>query len=140
MIEELKNICEEGSEEEQQILALALQSIRQRRARGSSFLSGFLGLQGEFVDERTYRFEIPLTAFMRNSGGAVHGGILATLVDSVMSSLINRSLSPEQYAVTTELKMNYLRPGKGERLRAEMPGRGKPSLDGDEPAELRNIG
>ncbi|MFD2370775.1 PaaI family thioesterase [Brevibacillus sp. GCM10020057] len=119
MIEELKGILEEGSEEEQQILALALQAIRQRRERGSSFLSGFLGLKGEFVDERTYRFEIPLTVFMHNSGGAAHGGILATLVDSVMGSLINRSLPPEQYAVTTELKMNYLRPGKGERLRAE---------------------
>ncbi|MDF2678944.1 MAG: PaaI family thioesterase [Brevibacillus sp.] len=119
MIEELKNICEEGSEEEQQILALALQSIRQRRERKSAFLSGFLGLQGEFVDERTYRFEIPLTVFMHNSGGAVHGGILATLIDSVMGSLINRSLPPEEYAVTTELKINYLRPGKGEKLRAE---------------------
>ncbi|KQL45609.1 PaaI family thioesterase [Brevibacillus choshinensis] len=119
MIEELKNICEEGSEEEQQILELALKSIRQRRERKSAFLSGFLGLQGEFVDERTYRFEIPLTVFMHNSGGAVHGGILATLIDSVMGSLINRSLPPEEYAVTTELKINYLRPGKGEKLRAE---------------------
>lgn len=119
MIEKLKNICEEGSEEEQQILELALKSIRQRRERKSAFLSGFLGLQGEFVDERTYRFEIPLTVFMHNSGGAVHGGILATLIDSVMGSLINRSLPPEEYAVTTELKINYLRPGKGEKLRAE---------------------
>ncbi|MED4781436.1 PaaI family thioesterase [Brevibacillus choshinensis] len=119
MIEELKNICEEGSEEEQQILELALKSIRQRRERKSAFLSGFLGLQGEFVDERTYRFDIPLTVFMHNSGGAVHGGILATLIDSVMGSLINRSLPPEEYAVTTELKINYLRPGKGEKLRAE---------------------
>ncbi|QRG66264.1 PaaI family thioesterase [Brevibacillus choshinensis] len=119
MIEELKNICEEGSEEEQQILQLALSSIRQRRERKSAFLSGFLGLQGEFVDERTYRFEIPLTVFMHNSGGAVHGGILATLIDSVMGSLINRSLPPEEYAVTTELKINYLRPGRGETLRAE---------------------
>lgn len=119
MIEELKNICEEGSGEEQQILELALKSIRQRRERKSAFLSGFLGLQGEFVDERTYRFEVPLTVFMHNSGGAVHGGILATLIDSVMGSLINRSLPPEEYAVTTELKINYLRPGKGEKLRAE---------------------
>ncbi len=119
MIEELKNICKEGSEEEQQILQLALSSIRQRRERKSAFLSGFLGLQGEFVDERTYRFEIPLTVFMHNSGGAVHGGILATLIDSVMGSLINRSLPPEEYAVTTELKINYLRPGRGETLRAE---------------------
>ncbi|MED1796103.1 PaaI family thioesterase [Brevibacillus nitrificans] len=119
MIGELKNVWEEGSEEEQEILRLALQAIRQKRERNSSFISGFLGLKGELVDERTYRFHIPITVFMHNSSGAVHGGLLATLVDSVMGSLVNRSLSPEEYAVTTELKMNYLRPGKGETLRAE---------------------
>ncbi|HZG83116.1 MAG TPA: PaaI family thioesterase, partial [Brevibacillus sp.] len=34
-------------------------------------------------------------------------------------SLINRSLPPDKYAVTTELKVNYLRPGLGESLRTE---------------------
>ncbi|GEB34249.1 MULTISPECIES: PaaI family thioesterase [Brevibacillus] len=121
MIEELKSICEEGSDEERKILELAMQAIRQKRERKSAYLSGFLGLKGEFIDEKkqSYRFELPLTVFMHNSGGAVHGGILATLIDSAMGSLINRSLPPEQYAVTTELKLNYLRPGIGERLRAE---------------------
>lgn len=119
MIEEINNIWEQGSDEERKILELAVSAIRQRRERNSAFLSGFLGLEGEFVDENTYRFEIPLTVFMHNAGGAVHGGILATLIDSAMGSLVNRSLPPEKYAVTTELKVNYLRPGRGERLRAE---------------------
>jgi uncharacterized protein (TIGR00369 family) len=119
MIEEVKNIWEEGNAEERKILELAVQAIRQKRQRNSAFLSGFLGVQGEFVDERTYRFKLPLTPFMHNSGGVVHGGILATLIDSAMGSLVNRSLPPEEYAVTTELKINYLRPGKGEQLRAE---------------------
>ncbi|CAM5784701.1 MULTISPECIES: PaaI family thioesterase [Brevibacillus] len=119
MWEELKTIWEQGTEEERQILELAVQAIRQRRERGSAFLSGFLGLKGDFVDENTYRFELPLTVFTHNSLGVVHGGILATLIDSAMGSLINRSLPPDQYAVTTELKTNYLRPGKGEKLRAE---------------------
>ncbi|MFP3389959.1 PaaI family thioesterase [Brevibacillus sp. SIMBA_040] len=121
MIEELKNIWEEGTEDERKILELAVQAIRQKRERNSSYVSGFLGLKGEFVDEakQTYRFDVPLTVYMHNSGGAVHGGILATLIDSAMGSLINRSLSPAEYAVTTELKINYLRPGKGKRLRAE---------------------
>lgn len=121
MIEELKNVWAEGNDEERKILELALQAIRQKRERKSAYLSGFLGLKGEFIDEtkQSYRFELPLTVFMHNSGGAVHGGILATLIDSAMGSLINRSLPPEQYAVTTELKINYLRPGVGKRLRAE---------------------
>ncbi|MGG1663579.1 PaaI family thioesterase [Brevibacillus sp. NRS-1366] len=121
MIEELKNIWEEGTEDERKILELAVQAIRQKRERNSAYVSGFLGSKGEFVDDekQTYRFDVPLTTYMHNSGGAVHGGILATLIDSAMGSLINRSLPPTEYAVTTELKINYLRPGKGERLRAE---------------------
>lgn len=119
MIEEVKNIWENGTDEERQILELAVQAIRQKRERNSAFLSGFLGLKGEFVDENTYRFDMPLTPFMHNSAGVAHGGILATLIDSAMGSLINRSLPQEKYAVTTELKVNYLRPGKGKRLRVE---------------------
>jgi uncharacterized protein (TIGR00369 family) len=118
MIEELQNLWEEGSEEERALLQLAVQAIRQKRERNRAYISGFLGLQGEFIDEDTYCFEIPLTPFMHNSGGVVHGGILATLIDSTMGSLINRSLPEDQHAVTTELKVNYLRPGKGERLRS----------------------
>ncbi|WP_400162832.1 PaaI family thioesterase [Brevibacillus sp. TJ4] len=119
MVEEIQELWEGGSEEEREILQLAVQAIRQKRERNSAFISGFLGLQGEFLDESTYCFEIPLTPFMLNARGVVHGGIVATLIDSTMGSLINRSLSSNQYAVTTELKVNYLRPGKGERIRAE---------------------
>jgi uncharacterized protein (TIGR00369 family) len=119
MIEEIQQIYERGSEEERQILQLAVQAIRQKRERKSAYLSGFLGLKGTFLDEHTYQFIVPVTPFMYNSKGLVHGGILATLIDSTMGSLVNRSLPEDQFAVTTELKLNYIRPGKGERLRSE---------------------
>lgn len=112
-------IYDTGSDEEKEILRLALQSIRQRRERKSAYISGFLGLQGQFLDERTYQFIVPVTPFMHNPLGVVHGGILATLIDSTMGSLVNRSLPEEQYGVTTELKLNYLRPSKGGTLRSE---------------------
>lgn len=119
MIDEIMEIMEQGSDEERQIMQLAVQAIRQRRERNSAFLSGFLGLKGTFLDEKTYQFIIPVTPFMHNPLGVVHGGILATLIDSTMGSMINRSLPPDRYAVTTELKVNYIRPGKGEKLRSE---------------------
>lgn len=119
MLEQLKEIWNEGSDEERAVLALALQAIRQKRERGSAYMSGFLGLSGEFLDEekRSYQFIVPITPFMDNSLGIVHGGITATLMDSTMGSLVNRTLPKGRYAVTTELKINYLRPGKGEQLR-----------------------
>jgi uncharacterized protein (TIGR00369 family) len=119
MIEEMTELWQEGSEEERKILQLAVQAIRQRRDRKSAFLSGFLGLKGTFLDDKTYQFVVPVTPFMHNPLGVVHGGVLATLIDSTMGSMINRSLPSDQYAVTTELKINYIRPGKGEKLRSE---------------------
>jgi len=117
--QEWQAIWENGSEEERAILQLAIQAIKQRRERNSAFISGFLGLRGQFIDERTYQFIVPVTPFMHNPLGIVHGGILATLIDSAMGSLVNRILPEQKYGVTAELKVNYIRPGKSGTLRAE---------------------
>lgn len=119
MMDELQKAYREGSDEDREILELALQSIRQRKERGSYYLSGFLGLQGRFLDEKTYQFIVPVTTFMHNSLGVVHGGITTTLIDSTMGSLVNRSLPEGLYAVTTELKMNFIRAAKTGTLRSE---------------------
>jgi len=45
---------------------------------------------------------------------AVHGGITATLADSVMGSVASRSTGYK--VVTTEMNVHYLTPGTGDRL------------------------
>lgn len=112
----LSDVLQHGSEEERKILQLALQAIEQKRARGSAYMSGFLGLKGEFTADGGYRFEVPVTPFMLNRAGVVFGGITASLIDSTMGSLINRTLPPPQYGVTLEMKVNYVAPGKGKKL------------------------
>lgn len=119
MIEELQAAYEQGTDEDRAILELALQAIRQRKEKGSRYLSGFLGLQGRFLEDNTYQFIVPVTPFMYNGLGVVHGGITATLVDSAMGSMINRLLPEGQAAVTTELKTNYIRAVKSGQLRVE---------------------
>ncbi len=119
MIDELVEIAENGSDEEKEILALTAQAIKQKRERNSAYLSGFLGLKGRFIDDRTYQFIVPNTVFMQNRRGTVHGGIAASIADSTIGSLVNQSLSPGQYAVTTEMKINYIRPGTGSIVRSE---------------------
>ncbi|WP_139491417.1 PaaI family thioesterase [Brevibacillus dissolubilis] len=119
MMEEIKDIYENGSDEEREILELTLSAIRQRRERGSSYVSAFLGLSGQFVDEDTYQFIVPITKYMDNNLGMVHGGITATLIDCTMGSLINRQLPPDLVAVTTDLQTRYLRPARGKHVRSE---------------------
>ncbi|AUS10496.1 PaaI family thioesterase [Laceyella sacchari] len=114
---ELQQILQNGTDEEKQLLALAVQAIKQKRERNSAYISGFMGLKGRFVEDDVYEFRVPVTPFTLNRAGIVHGGITATLADSTIGSLINQRL-PEGYkgAVTVELKVNYLKQGLGKEL------------------------
>lgn len=116
LLKELTSVAENGTEEERKILQLALQAIEQKRERGSHYMSGFLGLKGAFTEDGGYQFKVPITPFMRNRSGVVFGGITASIADSTMGSLINRSLPDGQAAVTLEMKVNYVAPGDGALL------------------------
>ncbi|WP_366922276.1 PaaI family thioesterase [Metallumcola ferriviriculae] len=51
--------------------------------------------------------------------GQVHGGVIASALDSAIAVLVNQQIGPDQGANTVELKVNYLRPATGSGLRAE---------------------
>ena len=51
-----------------------------------------------------------------NGHGTVHGGAIATLVDSAMGMAVYRD---DTAPVTIEMKVTYLEPGQKGRLRAE---------------------
>ncbi|BAU27356.1 uncharacterized protein (TIGR00369 family) [Aneurinibacillus soli] len=114
MLQFVKDTLESGSEEDQQILYLARQAVEYMRERKTAYISGFLGLQGEYLEDGTYRFDVPITPFMMNRLGIVHGGMTATLADSVMGSAASRATGYK--VVTTEMNVHYLSPGTGERL------------------------
>ncbi|PTM59915.1 PaaI family thioesterase [Desmospora activa] len=116
LLEDLTAVVHNGADEEREILALALQAIRQKRERNSAYPSGFLGLSGELTESNGYRFRVPITPYMLNRAGMVHGGITATLIDSTMGSLVNRRLPENRFAVTAEMKVHYLLPGLGQEL------------------------
>jgi uncharacterized protein (TIGR00369 family) len=49
--------------------------------------------------------------------GIAHGGVIATLLDSVMGMVANRSSPPDHYLVTAQLNVHFLRPSfEGETL------------------------
>jgi len=58
-----------------------------------------------------------LTAEARhlNPAGTVHGGVLATLVDTTMGAAV-RSTTDDESPATSQLTVTYLRPGKPGRL------------------------
>ncbi|WP_375484755.1 PaaI family thioesterase [uncultured Jatrophihabitans sp.] len=47
-----------------------------------------------------------------NSAGTVHGGVLATLVDTAMGAAVRSTIHGDDGAATTQLTVAYLRPGR----------------------------
>ena len=50
--------------------------------------------------------------------GYIHGGVISTLADNTGWFVLEPHLQENQTAVTQELTINYLYPGKGEKLSA----------------------
>jgi uncharacterized protein (TIGR00369 family) len=46
-----------------------------------------------------------------NQGGTVHGGAIATLIDSAMGAAVFAGSQEDERPVTIEIKVNYLEPG-----------------------------
>ena len=70
-----------------------------------------LGTSGRTADDGTARLELDATEEHLNEAGTVHGGVLATLVDTAMGSAV-RSLTGEgDVPATSQLTVTYLRPG-----------------------------
>jgi uncharacterized protein (TIGR00369 family) len=53
-----------------------------------------------------------------NLQGLVHGGVLATLLDTAMGLALRSALDPGRRHVTIEMGVHYLRPAHPGRLRA----------------------
>lgn len=79
---------------------------------------GFIALVGAPTpesDEGKARLELEVDDRHLNPAGAVHGGMLATLVDATMGAAV-RSAVDEEAPATSQLTITYLRPGKPGRL------------------------
>lgn len=57
---------------------------------------------------------LPLKPEFGQQAGYVHGGVISYLVDNALTFVGGSVLGPE--VLTAEFKLNYLRPGMGERL------------------------
>ena len=68
-----------------------------------------LGFSVAHVEKGRVVFEATPTEDAYNPLGTVHGGYLATLLDSALGCAIHSSLKPRLAYTTLELKVNYLR-------------------------------
>lgn len=76
----------------------------------------YLGIRLIRAENGESEVRLPVKKEFTQLHGSVHGGILATLLDAAMGTAINSVLVEKEYAVTAEMKINYLSPGEGNFL------------------------
>jgi uncharacterized protein (TIGR00369 family) len=78
--------------------------------------AGRLGVVVERADDGTAQLGFEATDEHLNPAGTVHGGVLATLVDTAMGTAVRSTTEDGDVPATSQLTVTYLRPGKPGRL------------------------
>lgn len=71
----------------------------------------WLGAKVEAADEGSARIAFEVGEEHLNPAGTLHGGVLATLVDTAMGAAV-RTAAGDDVPATSQLTVTYLRPGK----------------------------
>ena len=80
-------------------------------AESSGGFAEVLGVREREAGDGRARLELEATERHLNPAGTVHGGVLATLVDTAMGSAVRSSTGDEDVPATSQLTVTYLRPG-----------------------------
>lgn len=78
-----------------------------------------LGIELTVVEEGYMEAEAPLRQELQQQDGKVHGGVTATMADIATGFAAFSLVEPHKRVVTADLKVSYLAPGRGDRIRAK---------------------
>jgi uncharacterized protein (TIGR00369 family) len=77
----------------------------------SGGFAGRLGAHVEAADDGSARITFEVTDEHLNPAGTLHGGVLATLVDTAMGTAVRTAAGDDDVPATSQLTVTYLRPG-----------------------------
>lgn len=77
-----------------------------------------LGIELEEIDSGVATLAFEITPELKQNHGVVHGGAIASLIDSATAFAIISLLPPDEHATTVDLTISYLRPVTAGRTRA----------------------
>ena len=78
----------------------------------------FIGCKVVKSDKTQAILSIQITQEHQQHMGYIHGGVISTLADNTGWFVLEPHLHENETAMTQELTVNYLRPGKGNALQA----------------------
>lgn len=71
-----------------------------------------LGARAEVADDGSARMSFTVREEHLNQAGTLHGGVLATLVDTAMGAAVRSAVDDGDVPATSQLTVTYLRPGR----------------------------
>jgi uncharacterized protein (TIGR00369 family) len=71
-----------------------------------------LGARAEVADDGSARVGFTAREEHLNQAGTLHGGVLATLVDTAMGAAVRSAVGEDDVPATSQLTVTYLRPGR----------------------------
>ena len=71
-----------------------------------------IGIRVDDTDEGGARLALEVSEEHLNAAGTLHGGVLATLVDTAMGQAVRTVTDEGDVPATSQLTVTYLRPGK----------------------------
>jgi acyl-CoA thioesterase len=96
----------------------AAQLRRIQRAISTVPYAQLLGLELEDVATGTATLAVNVRKELTQNQGVVHGGAIASLIDTATAFAILSLLAPKEKITTVDLTISYLRPAIGGRLTA----------------------
>jgi len=96
----------------------ASQVERVHKALATVPFAKLLGIELEDVASGTATLGLEIRDDLKQNNGVVHGGAIASLIDTATAFAIISLLPPDEQATTADLTISYLRPLKSGRARA----------------------
>ena len=92
-----------------------LSQVARQILRNQPF-SGLVGAKLAVFSEKEAVIEVPIKEELLQQNGFVHGGVVSYAADNALTFAGGAALGPS--VLTSEYKINYLKPARGELLRA----------------------
>jgi uncharacterized protein (TIGR00369 family) len=91
---------------------------RMQRALGTVPFARLLGIELEHIGSGTATLVLKVRKELTQNHGVVHGGAIASLIDTATAFAIISVLPPRERVTTVDLTISYLRPVTGGRVKA----------------------
>jgi uncharacterized protein (TIGR00369 family) len=116
----LKQVCFAAPDTIRDNTEMMLEAIRRKLAEGMQFpISEFLGMKVESVDAGAAAATLLVEEKHYNPFGTLHGGVYCDLADLAMGTAFMTTLEPGEGLATVELKINFFRPIRAQKLTAQ---------------------